>query len=899
MNHSDEDIITKDLEDLILEKTLKSFYQTNFHSSLQLESFNHFVNYKLPQILEDESVIQLSIDNSNYRIVFSNVFLEKPQIVDDDYRRRNLLPLEARIRDLTYAGNLVANINTCKVSIDETTGEEIISEYICHAKKVICKIPIMLFSSKCHLSIDTTTVDERVSKGECRYDHGGYFLIKGRERVLVTQERLNYNTIYCFEHKLGKYNTISEIRSMSEQTRHSTYIQMKMCRRNIVITLPYINIDVSIGVVFQAYGFSKKEIESLFLLHLDSSYLSYLELILLDMIKIRNQQSAIRFLSEHSTSMVKLENRSHFVEQLLHNEIFPHLGLISSKYCKAIFLMKMIKKVILTKENKIRYDRKDNISCKRFEIAGTLIGDLFRTLFKRFSRGVVKQIEKKIDESSIHVILSKINTIQNGLYSSFATGNWGIVKSSFIRMGVSQILSRFTNASMKSHLRRVITPVGKEGKNVKIRQLDSSTFGFLDPIETPEGQATGITKNMTTFVKSSLHYNSSHIKSIIETMRDVQTDFCYLVNCDENKDNFKPTFIYLNGNLIGYTFQSDSVFQKIKIFKTKKILKEDISISREKESGEIIIFSDDGRLLRPLFQTKKKPTMKDIHEKTFDILVEEGFIQYLDCYELENSLVAMNYDEALEKEADYFEIHPTFMNACTTNLIPFPDHTQSPRNCYWSSMSKQALSKYCSNISNRVDTINYSLSYPEAPILDTHHSINDENQNTAFGSNLIVAIACFTGFNQEDSVIINKSAIDRGLLRAFSYRILTCEEKKKNTISCEKIQQIPAILQNPSFDYSKLDKNGIIKVGSFVSIGTVLVGKIKRNNVKKITNKDDILQCASIICKAGEEGYVDKTIITSNSEGYRLVKLKIRNEKIPEIGDKVCSRNAQKVFFRF
>ena len=392
-------------------------------------------------------------------------------------------------------------------------------------------------------------------------------------------------------------------------------------------------------------------------------------------------------------------------------------------------------------------------------------------------------------------------------------------------MGVSQILSRFTNASMKSHLRRVITPVGKEGKNVKIRQLDSSTFGFLDPIETPEGQATGITKNMTTFVKSSLHYNSTLIKSIIETMKDVDTDFCSLVNhrhhqttnhqpTNSNKEHPKPTFIYLNGNLIGYTFKSDSVFQKMKTLKTKKILKEDISISRQGDE-EIIIFSDDGRLLRPLFQMKKKPTMKDIHEKPFDILVEEGFIQYLDCYELENSLVAMNYEEALEKGADYFEIHPTFMNACTTNLIPFPDHTQSPRNCYWSSMSKQALSKYCSNMSNRVDTINYSLSYPEAPILDTHHSINDENQNTPFGTNLIVAIACFTGFNQEDSVIINKSAIDRGLLRAFSYRILTCEEKKKNTISCEKIKEIPTILQNPSFDYSKLDKNGIIKVGSF------------------------------------------------------------------------------------
>ena len=206
-------------------------------------------------------------------------------------------------------------------------------------------------------------------------------------------------------------------------------------------------------------------------------------------------------------------------------------------------------------------------------------------------------------------------------------------------------------------------------------------------------------------------------------------------------------------------------------------------------------------------------------------------------------------------------------------------------------MGKQAIGLPVTNIEHRVDTMSHILSYPEKPLIQSHHTKYNHLNETPIGNNLIVAILTYTGFNQEDSVIMNRSAIERGLFRSFGYKMLVVEEKKKSTLMMEKIELVPKEFQNKSFDYSKLDENGIIKVGTYVGVGDVIVSKLQ-----KITDKmnNDNWHDNSIIIKTGEEGVVDKVYIMNNVEGYKIIKIRIRIYKIPEIGDKVASRCAQK-----
>ena len=868
-------------EDIILDNLMKSFFRDIPQAKIQIDNFNHMITNRLKKIIEDE-VINIKLDEDRYfRINFDSVFVEKPFIIEDRIMRF-ITPMEARIRDLTYSGQVFCNINTCIVKHDTKTNEKIISEYKVYRKKSIAKIPIMLGSVKCNLH--GMTSKEKHEKGECLYDQGGYFCIRGKERVLVSQERVNYNEVYCFQPKTNlREDSICEIRSISEETRHSVYLQMKMIHHKITITIPYIQGDIPLGYLFMAYGLNVEQVTSLFeKFNIDQQHLKY---ILLDMIKIRNKESAIIKIAENTASVVMKENRTRFVEQIIQNEILPHLGICSSDEKKIVFLAKMCKKLLRVIFHNEEYDCRDNINNKRLEMSGVLIENLFRTLFKRFIKLASIHLEKRQD---IVVIMNKITLITIGIHHCFSTGSWGVPKSSFIRLGVSQILSRLTNASYLSHLLRVLVPIGKEAKNVKIRQVHCSSIGFYCPHETPEGAQSGIVKNLTPYCTMSKQYNITFVKKIITDIAIVHNDFDSFLHQNTNRN---PTLVLLNGSLIGYTLVKDELWNQLHVLKSSDIFMKDVSISKRENQNEIHIFCDEGRLQRPLFTRKNLPSIVDLQSKSFSQLVMEKKIVYMDSYEIENHSIAMTLEELKTNECfDLLEIHPSLITGFSVALIPFPDHTQSPRITYHASMGKQAISLPFTNMNHRVDTINYLHCYPEKPIISSHVAQYNNLEKVPIGNNLCVAVSMYTGFNQEDSVIMNQSAIDRGLLRAFSYRTIVVEEKKKSTISSEKIE-IPSLqIRTTCFNFSKVDENGIVKVGTFVGCGDVICCK-----VQKLSNKDMyIYKDSSVIVKSGEEGIVDNVYITHNTENYKIVKIKIRVEKIPEIGDKVASRNAQK-----
>ncbi len=876
-------------------KLIASYFEDKSIVQHQIDSFNNLI-HNFQKIFSDiPNIIIIPRKGEKYTASFGQVYIDPP-IIEENKETRLLYPDECRLRDLTYDMTVSVDINEM-VEIDK---KEVSNET---KKKIfISKIPVMIGSDKCNLT--KLSIDERVLRGECVNDPYGYFIIRGKERVLIPQERINYNHAYVFEQKIGsKYPNCIEMRSMSEETGHSVLVQLKLSSdaRSMMFYIPYVKEDVPVDIIFKAMGYTKEQ-DFINIICSDSckEKINILK-ILFRGSSVKTKEDAFVYVGNKNITPVLEENKVNYAEQVIENEIFPHIGFSNEKE-RATLLGIMASKLIDTYLGKRVQDDRDNISVKRIDTPHTLIGDLFRILLKRLIETSKKYLEKRQDIVSS---ISKINNITNSMRYSFSTGNWGIQKNNYIRVGVCQVLSRLTYSASLSHLRRLNIPIGKEGKNTKIRQLHPTQIFFIDPSESPEGQSIGILKNLSMLVLFSRNSNIIIVKDIIKKCDNI---IPYTFNEEEKeKEIFKQINcnVYVNGHLIGKTINPVLLTEEIKKLRTNGLINYDVSIGYDKDDGEIHIYCDGGRLIRPVLKVENNKVIildyisdciKNRKRISWIDVVEKGLICYIDANEVENSLIAMypkdlkEFPDHVEKY-DYCEIHPSLMFGVCTSAIPFPDHTQSPRNCYQCSMFKQAIGIYTTNIKKRTDTVGHVLHYPQKSIVTTSYKKLLKYDDMPSGINAIVAIMCYSGFNQEDSVILNKSAVERGLFVSSVYKTLTCEEKKKSSHSFESICVPGYNIRNKTYNYNKLDKDGVVRKGVYVIKGDVILGKVQNKMYKdEETEKTD----KSYTIKLGEEGYVDEIYDTISSEGNRLIKIKVRQTRIPEVGDKFASTNAQK-----
>jgi DNA-directed RNA polymerase beta subunit len=445
----------------------------------QTESFDYFINQGISKILAEEPEIVIDQPDIKYTVSFSDVYIPKPTLTEEDRNlRTTIFPSECRQRDLTYDSPVYATV-TEKTEIPDKQPE--IKK---HYRTVIARIPIMLRSNKCHLT--DLSDEERVEAGECEHDHGGYFIIRGKERVLISQIRCMYNIPLVFQQKSGeKYKYISEVRSMSETTGHSVLIQSMIGSddRTIVFSLPYIKEVIPVGIVFKALGYTTdEEITDIIGLKCEQTK-KYIKLILRDSYFIQTQDEALKYMGQYAIHMIKENEYSNYAYQVVNCELFPHLGITSTKKDKAYFLGYILNKLLSTALGMRKEDDRDHFMNKRVECAGILCYDLFRQLFKRFTNTIYSTLEKKKHSYEVIPIISRLNLITMGMKSCFATGNWGVKKNNYIRVGVSQVLSRLSYGGSLSHLRRINIQIGKESKNSKIRQINPSQIMYICPFE--------------------------------------------------------------------------------------------------------------------------------------------------------------------------------------------------------------------------------------------------------------------------------------------------------------------------------------------------------------------------------------------------------------------------------
>lgn len=862
---------------------IDDFMKTKGLAAHHIDSFDRFLNFSISKIIKNEADICIKKnDGSEVVIEFGEIYIEKPSMFDSNRNRKKIFPQDARIHDLTYASPIFIDI------IQKNIKDGEVIELNSHKRIQIATLPVIVNSEYCNLY--NFTKQERIEKGECENDIGGYFIIKGKERVLVGQLTSTYNTILVMKQKAKeRYLYISEMRSMSEETAHSVLIQCRLSsdERTLVFSIPYIKEVVLVGVLFKALdcldyeemfryiGLKGKKAERFYTYIKRDSYF------------VKTQEEALMYLGKYSIHPLKEDRRLNYAKQVVDNELFPHLGITGTVKEKLVILGKMVNKLINTHLGYRSVDDRDNYRYKRVQMAGELCADLFRTLFKRYIKTIQMQLEKKKFNPDITNIISRITSITTGMRQSFSTGNWGVQKNSYVRTGVSQVLNRLTFGASLSHLRRLSIPIGKEGKNVKIRQIHPSQIGFICPHESPEGQSVGIVLNLSLLSTVSRYIPTVLVREILESCE-------HLIPTADTTNVDELTVVILNGMVIGFTDNYEKFLNEMNQYKENGLLDKEISFTYDFVDNEIMVYCDEGRIIRPVYTVNNENKLNiDFNVKPvwYDLL-EKNVIKYIDSCEAEESVIAMTPKDLDEFDCDYCEIAPATMMGVMASTVPFSNHTQAPRVCYQASHGKQALGVHSLAYNLRTDTSSYILDYPQKSLVNTKPCRMMGFDEMPSGVNAIVAIMTYSGFNMEDSIIMNQSSVDRGLFHVTQYRTVNFSEKKKGQFGVsENICVPPKELQKRSYNYCMLDEYGIVKKGSQIEIGDVLIGKVQ--TVQKKNKEEEQTDC-SLIAKGNDDtGTVDRIVISENG-GQKLIKIILRKIKIPEVGDKFSARSAQK-----
>lgn len=701
----------------------------------QLESYNNFVGYQITKTIEMFNPVHIASEqdydqaSKKYAlelfITFENFNIYRPQIHENNGAIKLMFPQEARLRNFTYAASTTIDIN---IKYIIRTGPNLENTKILYKnipRVHIGKLPVMLKSSICVLN-QYKHFDNNQT-GECKFDAGGYFIINGSEKTVLGQERAAENRVYCYniEKNETKYLWKAEIKSVPDfKCISPKQITMYLSSKNngfglpIVLDIPRVKQPIPLFIVFRALGIiTDKEICEKILLNINDDknkqLLDALRASVIEANKYLTQDECVKYIATFAMytpiNMDKdtgIKKKHEFTLDILNNDLFPHCHNMEQKI---YFLGYMTNKLLMAYFDIIKQDDRDSYLNKRVDTTGTLLNNLYRNYFNKLVKDMEKQVIREINTGSwrskddyeniinltnIYKII-KSTTIENGIKRALSTGDFSIKHSNSNKVGVAQVYNRLNYVSSLSHARRISTPTEKSGKLIPPRKLHNTSWGFLCPAETPEGQSVGVVKNLSCMSHITIYSNSlplyEYILPNIIKIDDPELTPEYI---------YEKTKVFINGVWLGISLQPEELYLSLKDKKHKGIINIYTSVVFDYRLKEIRVCNDSGRLTRPLLRVQNRNILinntiiKNLQndEYNWDHLLtssklDEAVLEYIDPEEQSWSMIATKPKDLINPENvlqrfTHCEIHPSTIFGVLASCIPFPEHNQSPRNTY-------------------------------------------------------------------------------------------------------------------------------------------------------------------------------------------------------------------------
>ena len=856
-----------------------------------LNSFDEFLERGLQSIINE--VGQIDIENAEYpyKIQLGKVKLQQPRMMELDGSITHITPAEARLRNVSYSAPVMMEASVVE------DGKILESRFV-H----IGDVPVMAKSNACILN--NFSNQKLIEHGEDPNDPGGYFIINGSERVIVGLEDLSYNKIIVDRELVGG-NTVFKAKVYSSIVGYRAKLELVMKNDGLIVArIPGSPVDIPVVTLMRALGLeSDKEIASV--VSLVDDLQDELEGSFEKAGDVPTSKDAIVYISKRIAPGMLEEFQIKRAETLLDWGLLPHLGKHpENRKEKAQFLGEAACKLLELKLNWITPDDKDHYGNKVIKFAGQMLADLFRTAFRNLVRDMKYQLERSGQKRGINAVAASIRPgiITDKLNNAIATGNWGRG-----RVGVTQLLDRTNYLSTISHLRRIQSPLSRTQPNFEARDLHATHFGRICPSETPEGSNCGLVKNLALSGIISVHVPS---EEIVEKLYDLGT-----VHFFDAKDDLKQdgTRIFVDGRLIGYYKDGLELAESLRDLRRNSKIHPHVGVSFHKSDIEgstrrLYVNCNAGRVLRPLIIIKdNKPLLtQDLLDKiskkllSWNDLLRMGVLEMIDANEEENCYITL--DEKDSKKHTHLEVFPPAILGAGASIIPYPEHNQSPRNTYESAMAKQSLGFSTPMMNTSTYVRQHLMLYPQVPAVNTKAMKLLGLEDRPAGQNCVVAVLPFDGYNIEDAIVLSKASVDRGLGRTFFFRIYDAEAKQYPGGMRDNFE-IPNAEDNirgykGERAYRLLEEDGVVAAESPVKGGDILIGKTSpprfMEEYREFESSGPYRRDTSVGVRPSETGVVDTVVMTQSNEGGKMYKIRARDMRIPEIGDKFASRHGQK-----
>lgn len=875
-----------------------------------IDSYDFFVNHELREIVQANRTVRSEVE-SNFWVEFTDIRMGRPSRNDySDFQARNdVTPMECRLRDMTYAAPIVVDI------VYTRDKKRIIRKDI-----PLCRIPVMLKSSKCCLNGANNAQMEVMN--ECPLDPGGYFIIGGTEKVILIQEQLSKNRVIV-ETDEKNHGVSASVTSSTHERKSKTYVTLKKDR--IVLNHNVLIEAIPIVIALKALGgLSDHEIIQLvcgrdgryqddFIVNFDEA----------TKVGVFTQQQALEYIGARVRMGTKFGKsqfgqgpRRNIVEEALDalsNLIVAHVPIDGLDfYPKAVYIAMMVRRVLMASHNPKLVDDRDFVGNKRLELAGQMLSLLFEDLFKSFTntlRLAMDKVFKKPNRAAAYDPVGPITgigaSITQGMNRAIQTGNWNVKRFGMQRAGVTHVLSRLSYISALGMMTRISSQFEKTRKVSGPRALQPSQWGMLCPSDTPEGEACGLVKNLAMMTHITTNVEEGPVKKWIFS---VDSGVEPLRNFSGREMHSPGTYIiHVNGTPFALTRYPKRFAAKFRTMRRRGWISPFVSINLNPHFSAVNIATDEGRICRPYIIVKNgKSRLKPEHLRllqlgkvSFDDFLTHGIIEYLDVNEEQDTLVAL-YENEITQLSTHMEIEPFTILGAVAGLIPFPHHNQSPRNTYQCAMGKQAIGAIAYNQFNRIDTLLYTLVYPQRPMVITKTIQLIHYDKLPAGQNATVVVMSYSGYDIEDALVLNKASIDRGFGRCQVFRKYTAELQKYHNTRRD-------IIGGPSVDpqtgeriakHAALDDDGLAIVGYKVHSGQTMIKKETPMDTGStgIGNDrgPDEFRDASLNYRIPDPAYIDKVMISATDSDRNIIKVQTRQTRRPELGDKFSSRHGQK-----